>query len=406
MNYHNSNTTNMNEKKFEKVFDLEDWEVLTDKGYAPIKAIGKTVPYDVYNVKTDRGKSIRCADTHIFFDTEYDEVFAKDLNKDSRPDHIQTEDGVELVVDVEQTGECENMYDIEVGTDEHRYYVNGFLCHNSIFLCNDAVNFVRNGKNVLFITCEMSAKKVIKRMGANLLDISIDEYDKLSKDVNFIGERLAEARRNQHIPMGRLFIKEYPTSCCTTIDVENYIKTIQEVLGFKVDVVVIDYINIMANYRNLNSEDLYNKIKQISEDLRAIAVRQECLIVTATQTNRGAFDSDDITIGNIAESSGLLHTCDTMFGIIQNSDMRTNDKYLLKILKIRDGEGKNTKMEMDIEYKKMRIKDAFRIYRENSEEAIELADVDSRLGMRHLRPNAGIRPNTEENMNEVEHNLW
>ena len=243
-------------------------------------------------------------------------------------------------------------------------------------------------------------------MGANMLDINIDEYDRRSKDVEFIGSKLADVRRDSYIPMGRLFIKEYPTSCCTTIDVENYIKTIQETLGFKVDVVIIDYINIMSNYRNPNSEDLYTKIKQISEDLRAIAVRQECLIVSATQTNRGAFDADDISIGNIAESAGLLHTCDTMLGIIQNADMRTNDKYLLKILKIRDGEGKNTKMEMDIIYKKMRIKDACRIYKENSENAIELADIDANVGVRHIRPNEGIRPNTEENLQEVENKLW
>lgn len=393
-------------RKFEKTFDIDEWEVMTDKGFAPIRTIGKTVPYEVYNVVTDRGKTIRCADTHIFFDTEYDEVYAKDLNKDSRPDHIQTEDGVELVTDVRKTGETENMYDIEVDTEDHRYYVNGFLCHNSIFLCNDAVNFVKSGKNVVFITCEMSSKKVIKRMGANMLNINIDEYDRLSKDEVYIGEKLREARNNQYIPMGRLFIREYPTSCCTTIDVENYIKTIQETLGFKVHVVVIDYINIMANYRNINSEDLYTKIKQISEDLRAIAVRQECLIVTATQTNRSAFDSDDITISSIAESAGLLHTCDTMLGIIQNSDMRADNKYLIKILKIRDGQGKNTKVEMNITYKRMRVEESGYIIREDTNDRVLLANGDTNIGSRQIRPNEGIRPNTEENLNEVNQKLW
>ena len=393
-------------RKFEKTFDIDEWEVMTDKGFAPIRTIGKTVPYEVYNVVTDRGKTIRCADTHIFFDTEYDEVYAKDLNKDSRPDHIQTEDGVELVTDVRKTGETENMYDIEVDTEDHRYYVNGFLCHNSIFLCNDAVNFVKSGKNVVFITCEMSSKKVIKRMGANMLNINIDEYDRLSKDEVYIGEKLREARSNQYIPMGRLFIREYPTSCCTTIDVENYIKTIQETLGFKVHVVVIDYINIMANYRNINSEDLYTKIKQISEDLRAIAVRQECLIVTATQTNRSAFDSDDITISSIAESAGLLHTCDTMLGIIQNSDMRADNKYLIKILKIRDGQGKNTKVEMNITYKRMRVEESGYIIREDTNDRVLLANGDTNIGSRQIRPNEGIRPNTEENLNEVNQKLW
>jgi len=370
-------------RKFIDKFDVDDWEIKTDNGYKPIKAIGKTVPYEVWEVKTERGRTLRCADTHILFDTEFDGVFAKDLNKDSRPDYIQTESGVELVASVKNTGVSENMYDIEVDDDFHRYYTNGFLSHNSIFLCNDAVNFVKSGKNVLFITCEMSAKKVIKRMGANMLDINIDMYDRESVDIDKMSKRISELRQKQILPMGKLFIREYPTSCCTTIDVENYIKHIQEVEGFKVHVVVIDYINIMANYRNINSEDLYNKIKQISEDLRAIAVKQECLIVTATQSNRGAFDSDDITMSGIAESAGLIHTADTIYGIIQNQDMRINGTYNLKILKIRDGMGKNDRMEMSIDYRKMRIDETGMVLKEGADVMVPLADATPRYGNIH-----------------------
>lgn len=381
-------------RKFIDKFDVSDWEIETDHGFSPIKAIGKTVKYDVWKVSTESGKTLRCADTHILFDTEYDEVFAKDLNKDSRPDYIQTEDGPELVVSVENTGVQENMYDIEVDDDNHRYHTNGLLSHNSIFLCNDAVNFVLAGKNVLFITCEMSAKKVIKRMGANMLDINIDTYDRESIDIDKMSKKLHDLRNRNITPLGKLFIREYPTSCCTTIDVENYIKKIQEIQGFKVHVVVIDYINIMANYRNKNANDMYINIKQISEDLRAIAVRQECLIVTATQTNRSAFDSSDITMGNIAESAGLVHTADTMFGIIQDADMRLDGKYRIKILKIRDGEGKNTKIEMSIDYKKMRIRETNYIYTEDSNEPIMLPDAVS------LYKNV-VQHKSSENINAV-----
>lgn len=368
-------------KKFVDKINIDDWEIDTDHGFVSIKTIGKTIPYNVYNVKTETGKQLRCADTHILFDTEFDEIFVKDLNIGSRPDYIQTIDGPELVesvmpvLSIDNSPIKENMYDIEVDNENHRYFTNNFLSHNSIFLCNDAVNFVKSGKNVVFITCEMSAKKVIKRMGSNMLNINIDNYDRESKDIDLMCKRLAEARQRQMIPMGKLFVKEYPTSCCTTIDVENYIKQIQEIHGFKVDVVVIDYINIMSNYRSRNADDMYLKIKQISEDLRAIAVRQECLILTATQTNRGAFDTPDVTMSNIAESAGLIHTADTMFGIIQDSDMRLENKYLVKVLKIRDGEGKNNKIEMHIEYKKMRITETGRIYKEDSNEPINLVDA-------------------------------
>ena len=368
-------------KKFIDKINVDDWEIETDHGFVPIKTIGKTIPYDVYLVRTETGKQLRCADTHILFDTEYDEIFVKDLNICSRPDYIQTVDGPELIEFVapfmlaDNLSVTEHMYDIEVDSEDHRYYTNGLLSHNSIFLCNDAVNFVKAGKNVVFITCEMSAKKVIKRMGANMLDINIDIYDRQSRDIDYISKRLTEARQRFVVPPGRLFIREYPTSCCTTIDVENYIKQIQEINGFKVDVVVIDYINIMSNYRSRNSDDVYIKIKQISEDLRAIAVRQECLVLTATQTNRGAFDTPDVTMSNIAESAGLIHTADTMFGIIQDADMRIENRYLIKILKIRDGEGKNNKMEMHIEYKKMKITETGRIYKEDSNEPIDLDDA-------------------------------
>lgn len=362
-------------RKFIEKIDVSEWDVLSDKGFVPIKTIGKTVEYDVWKVKTESGKELKCADTHILFDTEFDEIFAKDLNKDTRPDYIQTDNGPELVVSVENTHVKKNMFDLEVDSKSHRYFTNHFLSHNSIFLCNDAVNFVLSGKNVVFITCEMSAKKVIKRMGAHMLDINIDNYDRESIDTDLITKKLSDVRQKQITPVGQLFVKEYPTSCCTTIDVESYVKQIQEVHGFKVHVVVIDYINIMANYRNPRSDDMYIKIKQISEDLRAIAVRQQCLILTATQTNRSAFDTNDITLSNIAESAGLIHTADTMFGIIQDADMRAENLYQLKVLKIRDGEGKNTKLELRIDYKKMRITETGIIYREDSNEPIALADA-------------------------------
>ena len=47
-----------------------------------------------------------------------------------------------------------------------------------------------------------------------------------------------------------------------------------------------DYINILANHRNPNTENTYMKIKQIAEDLRGMAVRRDYLVVSATQVNR------------------------------------------------------------------------------------------------------------------------
>ena len=224
----------------------------------------------------------------------------------------------------------------------------------SIWLANDAVNAVRMGHNCAFISAEMAAYKVVKRIGSNLLNIPMREYDSKSKNRDFMKLRLEKVSRGV-LPPGKLYVKEFPTSQASVLDVESYLKTLEETTGNKLKVIVIDYINILANYRNPNSENTYLKIKQIAEDLRAMAVRNDWLIITATQINRSAWDSSEVTMQNIAESAGLAHTADMMYAIIQDSEMHAKREYFLKILKIRDGEGKGTKCRFEIDYDLMRL---------------------------------------------------
>jgi len=110
------------------------------------------------------------------------------------------------------------------------------------------------------------------------------------------------------------------------------------------------------------------KIKQIAEDLRAMGIRNGWLIVTATQINRNNYNSSDIGLGDIAESAGLSHTADVMLGIIQDDIMRANYEYWLKILKIRDGEGKGNKCKLEINYSYMKLTETDEIASSNIHE--------------------------------------
>jgi len=226
----------------------------------------------------------------------------------------------------------------------------------SIFLANDAVNFVKRGHNTAVISAEMGAHKFVKRIGSNALNIGMSEYAKKARDKNLIKRKLDRMSEGL-LPPGQLFIKHVPTSQFSVLDIEAYLKELEEVKGIKMQVVVIDYINILANYRNPNSDNTYMKVKQIAEDLRAMAIRNDWLIITATQINRDGYDSTEITMNNIAESAGLSHTADMMYAIIQDKIMYESDppEYWLKILKIRDGEGKNMRFKLTINYEFMRL---------------------------------------------------
>ena len=225
----------------------------------------------------------------------------------------------------------------------------------SLWLGNIAAQAVRSGHNVGIISLEMSDRKYVKRLGANILGIPVGEYNDRAEDDQLIKKKIQSvAFDNLQIP-GKLFVKEFPTSQASAHDVERYLRKIEESKGIKFKVVIVDYINIMKNWRNPNSENTYMKIKQIAEDLRGIAMANEWSIVTATQTKQADFDSSDLSINSAAESSGLVATVDGMFGIIQDPMMYANREYKLKILANRDDGYKNAHKIFNVDYKFMRI---------------------------------------------------
>jgi|694.fasta_scaffold90813_3 KaiC/GvpD/RAD55 family RecA-like ATPase len=225
----------------------------------------------------------------------------------------------------------------------------------SLWLGNLAAQAVRSGHNVAILSLEMTDRKYVKRVGANLLGIPVSTYTEAAEDDQIIKKKLGSmAYDNLRVP-GHLMIKEFPTSQASVNDIERYLRKVEENKGIKFKVVIVDYINIMKNWRNANSENTYMKIKQIAEDLRGMAMNNNWSIVTATQTKQGDFDASDLSINSAAESSGLVATVDGMFGIIQDPIMYANKEYKLKILANRDDGYKNAYKVFSVDYRYMRI---------------------------------------------------
>lgn len=127
------NLSDVVERKFIEVIDCSSLgiEVMTDTGYQPIISTNKTIEYDVYELVLDNGMMLECADTHIVFDNNMNERFVVDLAPN---DIIITELGESRVVSVNRLDRSENMYDLSVDSDDHRYYTGGVLSHNTTTL--------------------------------------------------------------------------------------------------------------------------------------------------------------------------------------------------------------------------------------------------------------------------------
>jgi hypothetical protein len=115
------------ERKYTDVITLDGFEIKTDSGFKPVVKVMQTVQYEKWILRTE-SLELECADTHIVFREDMTEVFVKDLIVG---DKIVCKHGTETVVSVYNTYILEHMYDLEVDDDNHRFYSNDILSHNS-----------------------------------------------------------------------------------------------------------------------------------------------------------------------------------------------------------------------------------------------------------------------------------
>jgi archaellum biogenesis ATPase FlaH len=225
----------------------------------------------------------------------------------------------------------------------------------TMFMTHCAANNLTMGKNVLYITMEMSEERIAERIDANLMNITIDELKDLPKD-SF--EKKIDKIKSK--TRGRLIIKEYPTAAAGSAHFRHLIQELRIKKDFKPDIIYIDYLNICASSRMKmgGSVNSYLYIKSIAEELRGLAVEFEVPIISATQSNRDAYNSSDIGLDNTSESFALPATADFMFALISTEELQDLGQILVKQLKNRyDDPGNNRKFVIGVNRAKMKFYD-------------------------------------------------
>jgi len=226
----------------------------------------------------------------------------------------------------------------------------------SLFMCHIASAALVEGRNVLYITMEMAEERIAERIDANLLNVPIDQLDKLSKDM--FTTKVADLARKT---TGKLIVKEYPTGSAHSGHFRGLLNELKLKKQFEPDVIFIDYLNICASSRmkamggSINS---YTYIKAIAEELRGLAVEFEVPIFSATQTTRSGYSNSDVGLEDTSESFGLPATADLMFALISTEELDKDGQLMVKQLKNRYNDPTNHKrFVVGIDRSKMRLYD-------------------------------------------------
>jgi replicative DNA helicase len=261
----------------------------------------------------------------------------------------------------------------------------------SIFLCHTSANALMQGKNVLYITMEMSEYRIAERIDANLFDTPLLQLKNLDKK-NFTN-RIEKIKAKTH---GRLVVKEYPTGAAHAGHFRALIEELKAKKDFVPDLICVDYMNICASQRVRNhNANSYTIVKSIAEELRAIAVEYNVPVLTATQLNRGGMASTDVEMTDTSESIGAVAALDLYFAIIRTEELDELGQVLIKQLKNRYGDPNNYKrFVIGLDSAKMKFHDVEASAQENVSGATEAEEYEEEPVIN--RPSLKKKLNTEQ----------
>ena len=225
----------------------------------------------------------------------------------------------------------------------------------SMFMVHVAANCLMQGKNVLYITLEMSENRIAERVDANLMNVTMDDLRDLPRHM-YENKFEKISKKTQ----GQLIVKEYPTASAHCGHFRALLNELALKKTFRPDIIFIDYLNICASsrFRHGAVVNSYTYIKAIAEEMRGLAVEFDLPIMSATQTTRTGFVSSDIGLEDTSESFGLPATADFMFALISSDELQELNQMLVKQLKNRYADPTyNKKFILGVDRAKMKLYD-------------------------------------------------
>jgi archaellum biogenesis ATPase FlaH len=233
---------------------------------------------------------------------------------------------------------------------ELNIFAGGSGAGKSLFLANLGVNWALMGMNVLYLTFELSENLVSMRVDSMVTGVATRDVfksiDDVEMKVRMIGKK-SGAFQVKYMPSGK-----------NANDIRSYVKEYEIKTGRRVDVLLIDYLDLLMPVGvKISPSDLFVKDKYVSEELRNLAMELNTVFVTASQLNRAAVEEVEFDHSHISGGLSKIQTADNVIGIFTSRAMRERGRYQIQLMKTRSSSGVNSKIDLDFDVDTLRIMD-------------------------------------------------
>jgi archaellum biogenesis ATPase FlaH len=233
---------------------------------------------------------------------------------------------------------------------ELNIFAGGSGSGKSLFMANLGVNWALNGLNVLYLTFELSENLVSMRLDSMTSEIPsrdiFKNIDDVEMKVRILGKK-SGAFQVKYMPTGK-----------NANDIRAYIKEYEIKMNRKVDVLLVDYLDLMHPIAaKISAENLFVKDKYVSEELRNLAMELNTIFVTASQLNRSSVEEIEFDHSHISGGISKINTADNLIGIFTSRAMRERGRYQIQLMKTRSSSGVGTKIDLGFDVDTLRIFD-------------------------------------------------
>jgi KaiC/GvpD/RAD55 family RecA-like ATPase len=233
---------------------------------------------------------------------------------------------------------------------ELNIFAGGSGSGKSLFLANLGVNWALAGLNVVYLTFELSENLVSMRVDSMTTDIPsrdiFKSIDDVEVKVKMIGKK-SGAFQVKYMPTGK-----------NANDIRSYLKEYEIKTGRKVDVLLVDYLDLMHPIAaKISAENLFVKDKYVSEELRNLAMELNTIFVTASQLNRSSVEEIEFDHSHISGGISKINTADNLIGIFTSRAMRERGRYQIQLMKTRSSSGVGQKIDLEFDVDSLRIRD-------------------------------------------------
>lgn len=215
----------------------------------------------------------------------------------------------------------------------------------SWWLINVGKGALQHHKKVLHITLEISEETTARRYMQSIFSLTKYEakqvkvpyferdeqnnvtiqFRELEREGVFSKRKDLQDKLYEWFSCPDWIIKEFPTGSLTAEHLELYLDSLEREKGFKPDITIVDYADLMK----LDPASLRVETGQLYKNLRGIGVRRNMAVVSASQGNKEGEDAKVMRVTHVAEDWSKIGTAD---GVLTYS--QTEDEYKLGLARL------------------------------------------------------------------------